>query len=249
VKNDRKTDRDSPTAGRQHPNGDAATLSPCHPVTLSSKPVVGLIGGIGSGKSQVAAAFARHGARVVSGDGLAHAALRQPAIRDAIVRRWGPGVLDEQGEINRRRLAALVFADPEERKTLEALVHPWICERIGAEVSAARADPHVALVVLDAAIMLEAGWAGVCDRLVYIDAPREVRLRRVAGQRGWTPEEVEARESAQLPLTEKAARADHVLDNSASLEHLDKQVTDLLRLWGLAPPAAHGAEPARGGPP
>ena len=119
------------------------------------------------------------------------------------------------------------------------MVHPWIKERIRDEVDAARADATVRLIVLDAAVMLEAGWHDVCDRLVFIEAPREARLRRVAEQRGWTAQEVEAREAAQLPLTAKAAHADHTLDNSASLEHLDRQVDDLVRRWGrLRPPEA-----------
>jgi dephospho-CoA kinase len=198
------------------------------------KLVVGLIGGIGSGKSQVAAAFARHGARVIAGDQLAHAALRDPGVLARVAARWGEGILDGQGEIDRRRLAGIVFADSAELKALEAITHPWIRQRIRADMEAARADARVPLVVLDAAIMLEAGWNDVCDRLIYIDAPRETRLERVAQQRGWTEKEVAAREQAQLPLTEKVVRADHVLDNSASLEHLNRQVNDLLHLWGLA---------------
>jgi dephospho-CoA kinase len=198
------------------------------------KLVVGLIGGIGSGKSQVAAAFARRGARIIAGDQLGQAALRDPDIRARIVARWGADVLDEHGEINRRRLAAIVFADPAERKALEAITHPWIRRQIHAEIQEARRDAAVPLIVLDAAIMLEAGWDEVCDRLVYIEAPRGVRLERVRRQRGWTEKEVAAREQAQLPLTEKVVRADHVLENSASLEHLDRQVHNLLHLWGLA---------------
>jgi dephospho-CoA kinase len=208
------------------------------------KPVIGLIGGIGSGKSQVAAAFAHHGARVIAGDQLAHAALRDPDIRAKVVARWGKHVLDDKGEIQRQRLAAIVFADSQERKALEAMTHPWIRQRIHAEMEAARNDPAVPLIVLDAAIMLEAGWNDVCNRLLYIEAPRDVRLERLARQRGWTAKEVDAREQAQLPLTEKAVRADHVLENSASLEHLNRQVNDLLHLWGLATPPSR-SEPKR----
>jgi dephospho-CoA kinase len=199
------------------------------------KLVVGVIGGIGSGKSQVATAFARHGARIIAGDQLGQAALRDPDIRARVASRWGNEILDDHGDIDRRRLAAIVFADASERKALEALTHPWIRRRIQTDMEEARHDPRVSLIVLDAAIMLEAGWNEVCDRLVYIDAPRAVRLQRVARQRGWTETEVTAREQAQLPLTEKVVRADHVLDNSSSLEHLNRQVDDLLRLWGLAP--------------
>jgi dephospho-CoA kinase len=195
--------------------------------------VVGLIGGIGSGKSKVAAVFAARGARVISGDDLAHEALHQPEVKARIAERWGEGVFDEKGNIQRSRLASVVFADPDERRVLENLVHPWIRDRIRRSVDDARRDPAVRLIVLDAAIMLETGWNEICDRLVYVDAPREQRIRRVAGQRGWTPQELEARERAQLPLTEKAARADHAVDNSGSLEHLGQQVDELLRCWDL----------------
>jgi dephospho-CoA kinase len=224
--------------GKTPPNGA--------PVAPGDKPVIGLLGGIGSGKSQVAALLARKGARIVAGDELAHAALRQPEIRAQVVARWGPQIVDEHGEIRRRQLGSIVFADAGERRALEAMVHPWIKRRIAEEVAAARADPAVRLVVLDAAVMLEAGWDGVCDRLVFVDAPREVRLRRVAGQRGWATAELEERERSQLPLTEKAARADHVLANATTLENLERQVDDLLQLWGLAPPrAAEAARPAQ----
>jgi dephospho-CoA kinase len=205
-----------------------------HCVPLPTKPVIGLVGGIGSGKSQVAAALARRGARIVAGDELAHAALRQPELRQRIVARWGPGVLDEHGEVQRRRLGATVFADADERRALEEILHPWIKQRIREEVAAARADPKVRFVVLDAAVMLEAGWDGVCDRLVYVHAPRDVRLRRVAEQRGWTAQEVDDRERAQLPLTEKALRTEYMLDNATTLDNLERQVDALLVRWGLA---------------
>jgi dephospho-CoA kinase len=210
-----------------------------------NKPVVGLIGGIGSGKSQVAAAFARHGARVIAGDQLGQAALRDPDIRARVAARWGNAIFDERGDIDRRRLAAIVFADAAELKVLEAITHPWIRQRIRADIDEAREDPQVPLIVLDAAIMLEAGWNQVCDRLIYIDAPRAVRLERVARQRGWSEKEVHAREQAQLPLTEKVVRADHVLENAASLEDLNHQVDDLLHLWGLPvrSPSGRGLKP------
>jgi dephospho-CoA kinase len=208
-----------------------------------AKPVIGLIGGIGAGKSRAAAEFARRGARVISADGFAHDALRDPAVRDAIVQRWGRGLLDENGEIVRRRLGAIVFADDAQRRELEALTHPWIQRRVREAVTGAQNDPAVRFIVLDAAIMLEAGWSAVCDKLVFVDAPRDVRLQRVREQRGWTTQELEARERAQLGLTEKAARADHTLNNSAGLTHLSRQVDDLLQTWGLAPePSATESE-------
>jgi dephospho-CoA kinase len=197
------------------------------------KPVIGLLGGIGSGKSQVATILARHGGRVVAADELAHEALRQPELKAQLVTRWGTEILDEYGEVVRRHLAAIIFRSPEERKALEAIVHPWIKQRIRQEVDKAARDAAVRFVVLDAAVMLEAGWDDVCDRLVFVEAPPDVRLRRVAEQRGWTAEHLHDRERAQLPLTAKASQADHVVHNATTLDDLTRQVDDLLPLWGL----------------
>lgn len=195
--------------------------------------VVGLIGGIGSGKSRVAAAFAARGGRVVSGDALGHEVLRQPEVLARVSARWGAAVLGADGQVDRRRMAARVFADPAELRELEAIVFPHIERRAGEEIARARDDPAAAFVVFDAAVMLEAGWDRLCDRLVFVDAPREVRLRRLAEQRGWDENELERRERAQLPLTLKAARAGHVIDNSGTEEHLARQVDELLRQWGV----------------
>jgi dephospho-CoA kinase len=202
-----------------------------------AKPVIGLIGGIGSGKSTVARAFARRGARVISGDALGHEGLRQPDIKAKLVQRWGPRVLDARGEVDRRAVAGIVFAKGpgarDELRALESLVFPWIGRRAREEIAAADQEPQTRLVVLDAAVMLEAGWDKVCDRLVYVHAPRDVRLRRLAESRGWSAAQVEDRESAQCSLTEKATRADGAVDNSGSPEEAQRQVDDLLHRWRL----------------
>jgi dephospho-CoA kinase len=195
---------------------------------MTARPrVVGLVGGMGSGKSAVARLFAERGAKIISGDELGHQALRQPEIREQVVRRFGD-VLGPDGEIARPKLGALVFADPEALRALEALVHPWIKQRIREEIEAARSDPAVPLVVLDAAILLEAGWDDVCDQLIFVDVPRPLRLARLAAQRGWTEAELEARERAQMPLAEKARRAHHRLENAGDPEQLRQQVQTLL---------------------
>ena len=135
--------------------------------------------------------------------------------------------------MDRRKLGGIVFADPRERKVLEALVFPWIKRRIGEEIAQAQSDPSVKFMVLDAAIMLEADWAEACDRLIFVDAPREQRLQRLADERGWNAQEVDKREESQWPLSEKQKRADWTLDNSGSPEELARQVQDLLKQWGI----------------
>jgi dephospho-CoA kinase len=213
------------------PQGSKLQAASCK---LQSMPVIGLVGGIGSGKSLVAEMFRRRGAKVISGDQLGHEALRQPDIRADVVRRWGTGLLEPDGTISRRRLAAIVFGNPEERRVLETLVFPWIERRIQEEIAASRALAEVPLIVLDAAIMLEAGWSTMCDWLVYVHAPPAVRRRRLEEQRGWAAKEVRERETVQMSLTDKVSCADYVVDNSGSPERVAQQVDDLLRQWGIA---------------
>jgi dephospho-CoA kinase len=201
---------------------------------MRQKPVVGLIGGMGSGKSLVAAIFMSRGARVISGDQLGHEGLRQPDIRTRLVERWGQDVLNELGQIDRSRVAAIVFADSAERRALEALVFPWIERRLKEEIAAAQADASVRLIIVDAAIMLEAGWNRVCDRLVFVDAAEDTRWRRLLQKRGWSATDVQAREKAQMPLADKRSRADYIVDNSGSPEELARLVDDLLRQWKIA---------------
>lgn len=197
--------------------------------------VIGLVGGIGAGKSRVSAALERRGGRLVAGDPLGHEALRQQRVIELIVENWGREILDSSGQIDRRKLGAIVFADDAERKELEAIVHPWIGQQLHEQLHAARVDPNVPFGILDAAIMLEAGWQAACDLLVYIHAPREERMRRVAEQRGWTAADYAARERAQLSLTEKARRAHAALDNSGSVNDLEPQVDRLLEHLSIRP--------------
>jgi dephospho-CoA kinase len=197
-------------------------------------PVIGIVGGIGSGKSLVAGELLKHGGYLIAGDRLGHEALRQPDIKAQLVARWGKQVLDSTGEIDRRRVAAIVFSDPAQRQALEALTHPYIEQRICEEIVKAGNRSDVRLIVLDAAILLEAGWHGNCSHVLLVDSPREMRLRRVREQRGWTAADVENRENAQMPLEEKRRHADAVITNSAGPEAVAVQVRQLLHTWNLS---------------
>lgn len=197
------------------------------------KPVIGLIGGIGAGKSSAARCFAGRGGFVIDADALGHEALRQPQIVEQVVGRWGERVRKADGSLDRRGIARLVFADREERNTLEQMVFPYIGERCRQEIARGMADPAARFVVLDAAVLLEAGWNTAVDRIVYIDAPRDVRLARLAARSGWTEADLAAREAAQWPEQLKKARADAVLVNAAGPAELQQQVDRLLSEWQL----------------
>jgi dephospho-CoA kinase len=189
------------------------------------KPVLGLVGAIGAGKSRAAELLAARGGSVVDADKLGHAALERPDVKTALVARWGDRVLKSDRTINRRSVGVIVFADPAERQALEALVFPVIGSLAVDRIAAAENDPAMRFVVLDA------GWAGACDKILYVDAPRDVRLIRVAG-RGWGEAELTAREAAQMPAAEKMARADAVIVNDGSVVELERKVNGVLHGWG-----------------
>jgi len=213
--------------------------------------LIGLVGGIGSGKSEVARLLAERGAWVIEADRLGHEALEQPDIRRQVLERWGSQVADAQGKVDRRRLAAIVFARESERRALEQLVFPWIAQGIEREWQRAQRHPQVRVVVLDAAILLETGWGQRCDGVIFVDAPPHMRQKRAMAQRQWSAQEWAAREAAQWPVERKRAYARWVIDNSGSLEDLRLQVD---RIWkqltqekpsesspGLGPATAVGA--------
>jgi dephospho-CoA kinase len=169
------------------------------------------------------------GCHLIDADQLGHEALQQPAIREQVVKHFGAAILDANGEINRRRLAAIVFADAVERQTLEGFVFPYIGGRIREEIDHGRQDVNARGIALDAAIMMETGWNKKCDFIIYVDVPREQRLERIRQRRGWTVKDLEGRERAQLSPEEKRARADAIVDNSGSLEATRIQVEELFQ--------------------
>jgi dephospho-CoA kinase len=191
-----------------------------------SKPIIGLAGGIGSGKSAVADILERLGCVVAHSDEVGRAALRDPAIRDELVVWWGETILDEAGEIDRSAVAAIVFGDPAQRRRLEALVHPWIEARRAAQFAAA--PPEAPALVIDAPLLFEADLEKKCDAVIFVDAPRQTRLERLQSGRGWTEEDLRRREDSQLPLDVKRSRADYVIQNDGNLSDLAAQVRSTL---------------------
>ena len=196
------------------------------------KPVLGLVGAIGGGKSAAAAILARKGGDVIDADRLGHEALELPEVKAGVARRWGEGVMKPDGSVNRRALAGIVFAGEADRKDLEAMVFPAIARGALRRIEEARSNPAVDFVVLDAAVMIEAGWRHLADTLLYIDAPRDVRVKRVA-ERGWTEADLVAREAAQMPADEKRRMCDAVVNNDDSLAALEAALDATLIEWGI----------------
>jgi dephospho-CoA kinase len=192
---------------------------------------IGLIGGVASGKSAVAAELARRGAVVFDADKIGHAVLQRPAVRDELVARWGTGILAGAGGLSRPAIAKLVFGDSEaakaNRTALEELLHPLIRAQIEAEIRQLP-DTVIPAVVIDAPLLIESGWNEVCQAVIFVDAPREQRLARAQQNRGWSPEEFARREAAQMPIDEKRGWSTHVIRNAGSLAEL---ATEVDRFW------------------
>jgi dephospho-CoA kinase len=193
--------------------------------------VIGILGGVASGKSLVARALADLGAGVLDADRMGHEVLRTAEVEQAVRQRWGPGVFGPDGHVDRARLGAIVFghspAAAEERKHLEQLLHPEIGRRLGRQSERLAADGR-RVAVLDAPLLVEAGWNRYCDWLIFVDAPRLLRLAR-ARARGWSETDFAAREGVQESLESKRKHADVIVDNSGSPEETVAQVEQFWR--------------------
>ncbi len=208
--------------------------------------VIGIAGGVASGKSLVTGCFQSLGAQVIDADRVGHEVLQQPEIVAAIVDRWGTEILDHS-HVDRQRLAQIVFApglDGERQlQFLEQLMHPEIGRKIQAQLRHLRSNRNVPAVVLDAPVMFKVGWDKFCDRIVFVDAPLEVRLQR-ARKRGWPDGELERREARQWSVDRKRSRATDVIDNSNSKQSTYQEIVEVWQQWGLPlpdslePPAA-----------
>jgi dephospho-CoA kinase len=193
--------------------------------------VVGVLGGIASGKSAVARLLAGQGGVVLDADRLAQEVLAQPRTARWLEETFGPGILTSEGKPDREALGELVFSDPAARERLEGWIHPAVREKIRAGLEEARAAAR-SPIVLDVPLLLEHdqthGLTGECDFLVYIETDAEDRERRAQERRGWPPDEVARRERAQIPLEEKRARARHVIENRSGLAELKTRVHEIL---------------------
>jgi len=187
--------------------------------------VVGLTGGIGSGKSAVADAFAALGVEVADTDALAHrlSARGQPGLT-AIRAAFGDGILTAEGELDRAALRRRVFADAGERKRLEAVLHPLIRRAVEAEIGSWRGPYGIVVVPL---LLETRGLASLIDRVLVVDCPEGEQVRRVMARSGLTPDEVRAIMATQLARAERLAAADDVLDNSGAPAQIAPQVRSL----------------------
>lgn len=189
--------------------------------------LVGLTGGIGSGKSTVARLLERRGAAVIDADQLAREAIAKgtPGF-DLVVEAFGPDVVTPDGDLDRAALAARIFSDPAHKAALEAIVHPEVARRFGEQLDAFRGTDRVVVYVTP--LLVELGLAPAFDVVVVVTASPHLRVSRVASGRGLSPDDVRDRMAAQATDEQRMEVADVLVDNDGSLAELEPQVD---RLW------------------
>lgn len=184
------------------------------------KPIIGLCGGIGAGKSLVAREMQRLGGLVIDSDGIGHEVLRRAEVIGTLRAWWGDWVFDAAGRPDRRKIAELVFNDATEKGRLESLVHPLILALQEDMISNGLRDPKVSAIILDSPLLFESSLDQQCDFVVFIEVGAPERLRRLREERNWDEEELRRRESRQMPLAAKRSRSQFVIRNEGSIEQL-----------------------------
>jgi len=194
---------------------------------VGKKPIIGILGGIYSGKSTVAAEFAKWGCKVIDADKIAHELLQKKAVREKIASLFGRTILDSAGKIDRSKLAEVVFADAEKLWLLNKLIHPFVLKRAEELIGQYNRQNQVKAIVLDMPLLVEVGWAKRCDRLIFVDCKRQLRIDRAKKLGVFDENQIKIRENFQISLDNKAAIADNVIDNNSDFSALVRQVADI----------------------
>jgi len=186
--------------------------------------VLGITGNIGCGKTTVAKMFEKLGAQVIEADKVGHLLLKRKKVKERLVRAFGRSILDERGEVVRKNLRGIVFKDRKKLTQLNRILHPLMAEEMKKMISS---SPRP-LIVVDAAVLFEAGWQSLVDKVLVVTSSYETQMRRIKETTNLSLEEIKGIMQAQLPQEEKVKRADYVIENEGSLDELESKVK---KLW------------------
>lgn len=190
--------------------------------------IVGLTGGIASGKSYVATLLAQFGAAVVDADDVYHELLKTSALRQKIEEEFGPEYFLADGSLNRKKLGKLVFSDKSALVRLNSVTHPAVRKELFARLdSFAKQVPQPKLAVVVIPLLYEVGWDEHVEKVIVVSVNEKTQVERLMNRNGWSQEEALVRINSQMPLADKVARADHVIDNSGSKEETEEELRSL----------------------
>ena len=191
------------------------------------KPIIGILGGVGSGKSAVAAEFAKLGCEVIDADKIAHKLLDEPVVKNKVVASFGKVILDSAGKIDHRKLADIVFADADKLSLLNKIIHPFVLERAEELIKQAKRQNQVKAIVLDMPLLAEVGWAKRCDKLIFVECKQRIRAERSKKMGIFGRNKLKIRENFQISLDNRESITDNTIDNNSGFSALVGQVTDI----------------------
>ena len=194
---------------------------------MAKKPIIGILGGIASGKSSVAAAFAKLGCAVIDADDIAHDLLNDSGVKSQVINEFGTDILDSSGQVDRNKLAEIVFADESRLSTLNEILHPLIMKEAEQLIGHYEEMENIKAIVLDAPLLVEVGWDKKCDKLIFVACEREKRLERARKKGIFNENQLKMREKFQISLDSKASLVDNTIDNNSSLSALAEQVAKI----------------------
>ena len=192
------------------------------------KPIIGILGGVGSGKSTVAAEFGKLGCKIIDADKIAHELLERKDVKGEVVSVFGGDILDTSGNIDRKKLGDIVFADGGKLSALNKIIHPFVLARAEQLIEQYNRENQARAIVLDMPLLVEVGWAQRCDRLVFVDCRRELRVDRAKKIGIISENQHKIRENFQISLDNKVAIADNTVDNNSGFSGLTKQIADII---------------------
>jgi len=203
-----------------------------------NKPIIGILGGICSGKSTVAAEFAKLGCEVIDADKIAHELLDRKDIRERVIGLCGQAILNSEKKIDSKKLADIVFSDSDKLSSLNKIIHPFVLERAEELIEKYNGQSQVKAIVLDMPLLAEVGWEKRCDKLIFVDCKRELRIKRAKKVGIFDENQLKIRENFQISLDNKVSITDNTIDNNSGFSALAKQIavifSCIIDKWGLS---------------
>ncbi len=188
--------------------------------------VIGITGGIASGKSTIAEILRLMGANVIDADKICHQLINTKDIAQEITKKWGSRIRNEYGKIERHTLAKIVFSDKKEISALNKIIHPAVRKDIRSKIAKLKKDGTTKAIVLDAALLLESNLVDICDIIIFVDTKRDSCKKRAMISRMWSSDEIDKRENHQGLLSKKRDIANMIIDNNKSKTDTTNQVKD-----------------------
>lgn len=193
----------------------------------NKKAVIGILGGIGAGKSTTAAEFESLGCGLIDADKIAHELLDEPDIKQKIIEAFGGSILDTDNKISRKKLAEIVFADRGKLTQLNNIIHPAVLAKAEELIEEFNSRNEVKAIVLDMPLLVEVGWEKRCEKLIFIDCNEVKRAERSKKTHYFDKNQLKIRENLQISLDKKQAIAENTIDNNSELSSLKKQVAEI----------------------